>query len=283
MLFISGEKINYEYHWPCYKPDKKEIMMRKTAKILLAITAMLSIPAAAQAQTYVGISGGLTLPSDSKNKGEFTANVPATATAGAIPSGTSLEWKTEFDKGYNISGQVGYRLNGGLRAEAELFYTRNGIKRHSGLTVGGANIDGVGVSVLTRGTPAATDPTVGALINSGIGSAKTYGAFANVYYDLIPEGKFSPYVGAGIGLARNRVNYRPSNVAVGKGSETNLAYQFAAGATYKASDNFEIFGQYNYRDFGKNKLALSLLPADLGVKNKQSVFSLGVRIPFGGE
>lgn len=257
--------------------------MRNPPTIFMAFAAILIMPVAAQAQTYVGVSGSLTLPNDSKNKGEFTAAVPATATAAAIPSGTSLEWKTEFDKGYNISGHVGYRLNGGLRAEAELFYTRNGVKRHSGLTVGGANIDGVGVSVLTRGTPAATDPTVGTVLNSGIGKSRTFGGFANIYYDLIPEGKFSPYVGAGIGIARNKVDYRPSNVNVGKGSDTNLAYQFAAGATFKASDNLELFGQYNYRDFGINKLALSLLPADLSVKNKQSMFSLGVRIPFGGK
>lgn len=240
------------------------------------------MPAIAQAQTYVGISGGLTLPSDSQNKGKFTAAVPATATATAIPLDTPLEWKTEFKNGYNISAYVGHRLNGGLRLEGELFYTRNGIKRHSGVTVGGANIDGVGVSVLTRGTPGVADPTVGAVVDSGIGKVKTIGAFANMYYDLNSGGKFQPYVGGGIGIARNKVDYRPSNVAVGKGSATNLAFQLAAGATYKVSDSFELFGQYNYRDFGKNKLALSLLPADLTVKNKQSMFSLGVRIPFGG-
>jgi opacity protein-like surface antigen len=258
-------------------------MMRKSPLFLLAFTAACCMPAIAQAQTYVGVSGSLTLPNDSNNKGTFTAEVPATATAAVIPVDTPLAWKTEYDKGYNISAHVGHRLNGGLRIEGELFYTRNGIKRHSGLTVGGANIDAADVSVLTRGVPAATNPTVGTVLNSGTGSAKTFGGFANLYYDLNIEGKFQPYVGAGIGVARNRLNFRPSDVAVGKGSDTNLAYQFAAGATYKVSDSFEVFGQYNYRDFGKNKLALTLLPADLNVKNKQSMFSLGVRIPFGSQ
>jgi predicted porin len=55
-----------------------------------------------------------------------------------------------------------------------------------------------------------------------------------------------------------------------------------AGATYKISPNFEVFGQYNYRDAGSTKLELDLLPADLDAKSKQSIFSLGLRIPFGG-
>ncbi len=259
--------------------------MKKSPLLFLALAAACCMPAIAQAQTYVGVSGSLTLPNDSKNKGEFTAAVPATVAPAPvypeIPSGTSLAWTTEFDKGYNISGHVGHRLNGGLRVEAELFYTRNGIKRHEGVAVGGAVIDAVDASVLTRG--ATVGSTVGAVVDSGIGNSKTFGGFANLYYDLNSEGKFQPYVGAGLGLARNKVDYRPSNIAVGKGSDTNLAYQFAAGATYKLSDSFEVFGQYNYRDFGKNKLALTLLPADLKVKNKQSMFSLGVRIPFGSK
>ncbi len=259
--------------------------MKKSPQILLTLIAACCLPAMAQAQTYVGVSGSLTLPNDSKNKGEFTSAVPATVAPNpvypAIPAGTSLAWTTEFDKGYNISGHVGHRLNGGLRIEGELFYTRNGIKRHSGVAAGGAIIDTVDASVLTRG--ATVGSTVGAVVDSGIGNSKTFGGFANLYYDFNSEGKFQPYAGAGIGLARNKVDYRPSNIPVGKGSDTNLAYQFAAGATYKISDSFEVFGQYNYRDFGKNKVALTLLPADLSVKNKQSAFSLGVRIPFGAK
>jgi opacity protein-like surface antigen len=262
---------------------KKDIVMKNTPLHFAALALLFAIPSAAFAQTYIGVSGGVTLPSDSKNTGTFTAAVPATATAGAIPADTSLAWDTDFKNGYNVSGQFGYRLDGGLRIEAEGFYQRHGINGHSNLAVGGAVIDGADVSVLTRGAPAATNPTVGTVLNSGIGSVKSYGAFANMYYDLNAGGSFQPYVGGGIGIARNTVDFQPSNVNVGKGSDTNLAYQLVAGASYKISPSFELFGQYNYRDLGKNKFALTLLPADLEVKTKQSVFSLGVRIPFGGK
>jgi opacity protein-like surface antigen len=225
----------------------------------------------------------MTLPNDSSNAGTFTANVPATATATAIAADTSLAWDTDFKSGYNVSGQFGYRMDGGLRVEGELFYQRHGINNHSNLAVGGAVIDGADVSVLTRGAPAAGNPTVGTVLNSGIGSVKSYGAFANMFYDLNHGGNFSPYVGGGIGVARNKVDFQPSNVNVGSGSDTNLAFQVAAGATLKLSPSFELFGQYNYRDLGKNKFGLTLLPADLEVQTKQSMISLGVRVPLGGK
>ncbi len=257
--------------------------MRKLPIYLFATAITVLSANTAMAQTYVGISGGLTLPGDSKNKGEFTGAVAATTTApiyGAIPNETPLAWKTEFDNGYNISGQIGQRLDNGLRVEAEFNYSSSGVKGHSGVSVGGANIDAVDASVLTRG--ATLGATVGAVVDSGIGSQKNYGAFVNGYFDIETGTGFEPYVGAGIGLQRVKFDYRPTNIDVGQGSDTNLAWQLMAGATYKINDSFELYGQYNYRDNGKTKMGLDLLPADLNAKSRQSVLSLGVRIPFGG-
>ncbi len=256
--------------------------MNKLSLLFATAFTALSFSGSAGAQTYIGVSGGLTLPDDSKNKGEFTGIVPATVAAPiypAIPTGTPLEWKTEFDKGYNISGHIGHRFEGGLRGEIELNYSRAGIKRHSGVTVGGASIDAVDASVLTRGT--AVGSTVGTVVANGTGKQSNYGAFANGFYDFNSGGAFQPYVGGGIGIQRTKFDYRPSNIDVGQGSKTNLAWQLMAGATYKISPRFELFGQYNYRDNGSTKMALDLLPADLTAKSKQSILSLGVRIPLG--
>jgi opacity protein-like surface antigen len=255
----------------------------KKLPLLLTAAAVLALPTAAAAQTYVGVSAGVTLPQDSKNKGEFTGTVPATVAFPAIATGTELAWTTEFDKGFNISGQIGHRFTGGFRVEGEFNYSRSGIKTHRDLTVGGANIDTVDSAVLTRGAAAATNPTVGAVIGSGIGSQKNIGAFANAYYDFNSGGSFQPYVGGGVGAQRAKFDYSPSNVDVGQGSKTNFAWQLMAGATYKIGPSVEVFGQYNYRDAGKVRLNLDLLPADLNVQSKQSIFSLGLRIPLGGE
>jgi opacity protein-like surface antigen len=248
-----------------------------------ASAAALSLPMAANAQTYVGVSVGGTLPDDSKNKGEFTADVPATAAAPvypAIPTGTELGWRTEFDTGYNISGQVGHRFAGGFRVEGEFNYSRAGVKRHSGVAVGGTDIDAVDASVLTRG--ATVGATVGTVVDSGIGKQQSYGVFLNGFYDFNSGGSFQPYVGGGIGGQKVKFNYRPSDIDVGQGSDTNFAWQLMAGATYKIGPGMEIFGQYNYRDAGSTKMRLDLLPADLNAKSKQSIFSLGLRIPIGG-
>jgi opacity protein-like surface antigen len=256
--------------------------MKKFSLLLMASAAFV-LPSAAFAQTYVGVSVGATLPEDSKNNGAFTATVPATASFPAIPSGTELGWTTEFDTGYNISGQIGHRFDGGFRIEGEFNYNRAGIDTHRNLTVGGTNIDGVDSAVLTRGTASATNPTVGTVIDSGIGKQESYGVFANAYFDFNSGGSFQPYVGGGIGGQKVKFDYRPSDVDVGQGSDTNFAWQLMAGATYKIGPSMEIFGQYNYRDAGETRMNLDLLPADLNAKSRQSIFSLGLRIPLGGE
>jgi opacity protein-like surface antigen len=242
--------------------------------------ALLCIPALAAAQTYGGVSAGVTLPQDSPNRGQTTTAIPASPTFPAIAVGTPVEWTTEFDNGYNVSLYLGHRFEGGFRVEGEFNYSRSGIDTHRGVTVGGTNIDAVDASVLTRG--AAVGSTVGTVVDSGIGSQRSYGAFANAYYDFNSGGSFQPYVGAGIGLQRVRFDYRPSNIDVGQGSDTNLAWQLMAGATYRVSPSFELFGQYNYRDAGRTTLSLDLIPADLSARSRQSVVSVGVRVPFGG-
>jgi opacity protein-like surface antigen len=257
--------------------------MKRSPLLILTAAAAMAFATSAQAQTYIGVSVGATLPDDSKNKGEFTSTVPATVAAPvypAIPTDTELGWRTEFDTGYNISGQIGHRFEGGFRVEGEFNYNRAGVKRHSGVTVGGANIDAVDASVLTRG--ATVGATVGTVVDSGIGSQESYGVFANAYYDFNSGGSFQPYIGAGIGGQKVKFDYRPSNIDVGQGSDTNFAWQLMAGATYKIGPGMEIFGQYNYRNAGTTKMELDLVPADLNAKSKQSIFSLGLRIPFGG-
>src|SRR5690606_35474083 len=135
---------------------------RSRSKLLRTclVLAAVSVPATAHAgEVYTGVSGGIALNEDSRNSDEFDATVPATPDWGAIPAGTSLEWDTEFDNGFAISGVVGYAFDNGLRSEVELSYTRSGVKTHSGLAAGGAVIDGVDVAVLTRGAPSPANPT----------------------------------------------------------------------------------------------------------------------------
>lgn len=257
---------------------------KKLCLLAGATAAVATLPSAAMADegVYVGISGGVTLPGDSKNRGEFTGTVPATPDFGAIPTGTPLEWNTDFDTGFALSGQVGYKFANGFRLEAEGAFSRYDVASHAGLTVGGANIDGVDVAVLTRGPANAANPTVGAVIADGQGRVSNFGLFGNVYYDIETGTAFKPYIGAGAGVNWVNVDYRPSGVEVGSGNKAGIAYQLMAGATFDLSPNAEVFGQYTYRANGNRAdIDLDLLPATLGVQNHQSLITAGVRFKFG--
>lgn len=256
----------------------------KRSAIPAAAIAIATIPSAALAEgPYVSISGGVALPEDSTNSGEFDTAVPATEDFGAIAAGTELGWNTEFDTGFAIAGQVGYAFENGFRIEAEAAYSEYDVSTHSGLTVGGANIDAVDVAVLTRGPADAANPTVGAVIADGQGQVSNIGIFGNIFYDIDTGSGVKPYIGAGIGYQWVDVDYRPSGVLVGDDSEGAFAYQLMAGASFELSDSVQLFGQYTWRDTTEDAdIPLSLLPATLGVESAQSVVSAGIRFNFGG-
>lgn len=245
---------------------------------------LASIPTAALADgPYVGVSGGVALPGDSSNSGEFDADVAATPDFGSIPAGTELAWDTDFDTGYAISGHAGYAFNNGFRLEVEAAYSDYNVNSHGNVLVGGANIDGVDVAVLTRGTPDPLNPTVGEVVADGQGKVSNFGLFGNVYYDINTGSAFKPYVGGGLGYQWVDVDYQPSGVPVGEADDGVFVYQLMAGASFELSDNFEVFGQYTFRDTTEEAdIPLTLLPATLGVESQQSLFSVGVRVGFGG-
>ncbi len=255
-------------------------------KLFLATAAAIAFatPSAAYAgEVYAGISGGLSLPSDSNNSGEFDATVPATADWPAIPADTDLDWDTDFDNGFALSGQLGYAFDAGFRVELEVAYSEYDVDSHEDLAVGGAIIDGVDVAVLTRAAPDPANPTVGEVISDGQGDVSNFGLFANVYYDVETGSSFKPYVGAGLGYQWVDVDFSPSGVGVADDDDGSFAFQLMAGAGFEISDNAELFGQYTYRSNTEDAdVDLDLLPATLGVESDQSIFSFGVRFRFGG-
>lgn len=248
----------------------------------VALAAFAAAPAAAEGP-YIGISGGVALPSDSDNAGEFNAAVPETDDFGSIPNGTALEWNTDFDTGYALSAQAGYAFENGFRLEAEVSYTDYDVTSHQGVLVGGANIDGVDSAVLTRGPASAANPTVGEVVADGQGSVSNVGLFGNVFYDIPTGSGFKPYVGAGLGFQIVDVDYRPSGVEVGNDDDTVFSYQLMAGASFEISEGAELFGQYTYREATEEAdVPLTLVPANLGVESGQSLVTAGVRFRFGG-
>ncbi len=254
----------------------------KTIVVAVALTAVGSATPALAGSAYVGASSSAVFAETSKDRGAFTATVPATAAFPAIPSGTPLTLETKYETGYAISGVAGYRTDSGFRVEAEFGYSRSGVDRHRNLTAGGTVIDGLDVAVLTRGAPSASNPRVGAVIADGArGRTTNLSAFANAYYDIPTGGAVQPYLGGGLGVSRVNVRYAPSNVPVAAGKQTKFAYQAIAGVTVKANSSFELFAQYAYRGTGRVNIPLQIVPARWGVENRGSLISAGFRVPLG--
>ncbi|ANU07542.1 P44/Msp2 family outer membrane protein [Paraurantiacibacter namhicola] len=256
-------------------------------KLLIGASALaLAVPGVAQADgPYVGVSGGWVMPDDSDNTGEIDTAVPASVggTFPAIPAGTAVGFNTEFDDGWEASVAVGYKFDNGFRIEVQPFYNQYDVDTHSGLTVGGTNIDALDVAVLTRGAASAANPTVGQVLADGRGDVSNYGAFLNIAYD-IPAGSIKPFVGGGVGYQFTDVNYQPSGVTVIDGDEDGFAWQAFAGLAFAVSDNVDLYGQYTYRaGFDENRFNNQLLPGYLDVENKQQIVSVGLRFGFGGE
>lgn len=259
--------------------------MRSSLKLFAVLAAGTSLAFSGTAyagEPYVGASAGLNIPSDSKNRGEFNADVPATADFDAIASGTDLDWTTELNNGLDLNLLAGYRLDNGIRLELQGFYNKANVDLHRDLAVGGAVIDTLDSAVLTRGVADPANPTVGAILGTDDGQIENYGLFANALYDFQISETFVPYVGAGLGFTRQDVEYAPSGVDVVDDQKTRFAYQAMAGVTYKLSPSFEVFGQYTYRNTDRGDYDVNLLPATLGVKSEQSLFNVGFRIPLGG-
>jgi outer membrane autotransporter protein len=85
--------------------------------------------------------------------------------------------------------------------------------------------------------------------------------FVNLYFDIDTGTQFTPYVGGGLGVAiidtdgKYKVtadsNTLYDNSA--SNSETNFAFNLAAGVGYDVSDNFTLDLGYRYADFGEGE------------------------------
>jgi opacity protein-like surface antigen len=260
-------------------------------KILLAAALATASVSAASAQSDSGWYGSASLSwldqDASRNSGVTTAafqtgnGAPVIPAGTTIASGTAYGWNTEFDGGYGVSGEIGYRYGNGVRVGAELAYTQADIDRHSGVNVAGTVIDAVDAAVLT-GSATQLGATVGAVVADGQGEITNTAIFLNAYYDFNRDAPLQPYVGAGIGLTKAEVVYRPSNVDIINDDDTVFAYQVKAGATWKLSGPFELFGEAVYRASEDIGTTNNLFPGSLDIENKQTLVSLGGRYRFGG-
>lgn len=207
-------------------------MRRLAFAVIAAAAALATLPATAeQPQTgwYGTLGGAWLVPRDYDGSGSFD------------------EVKTY--NGYGVFAGAGYRLGGGLRAEAELGY---------------GNVENDRVT------------------RSGIGSVTTsgdidlYSATGALYYDLPLDLVVKPYIGAGAGLMHQR-NSRPA-VTIGgatlpAGDDTTDLTAFGElGLGYRLTSNIELVPSYRYQWINDGEHGLD----DTGMH----VLRLGLRYAF---
>jgi opacity protein-like surface antigen len=157
--------------------------------------------------------------------------------------------KATFDAGWLASLSGGYAFENGLRAELEAAYRRNNIEKF------------------------------GRLDGSGNLSAATL--MANAYYDFdIGNWPVTPYLGAGIGVARIRASNIQRNLVACcpqvDGSDTVFAFQFIAGAQWRITPNFS--ASLDYRFLGTTRFALDSRQADISNKARGHYYDHGIML-----
>jgi OmpA-OmpF porin, OOP family len=182
-------------------------------RILLAAVAFATLPYAACAQNlnniYVGGRGGANWL---LNGG---ANFSGTESVLGIGSGQIIGTDNVFfAPGFALGGFAGYDFVG-PRVEIEALYRNN------------------------LGTASTTFPIAGigtqTILNSRVKVQQT-SVMANVYYDFLADQAFTPYVGAGAGIAFIGSHIGPLTDS----SDTEFAYQAIIGIGYKVTPNMRL-------------------------------------------
>jgi opacity protein-like surface antigen len=172
---------------------------------------------------------------------QFANNIshPTFATA---PQFVFLD-KGGFDSAPFFGGGVGYQWNSWLRVDLTAEY-RGKAKFHA--------LD----RFFNTGTTAFNT-------NDYTASKSEFVGLVNAYLDLGTWWCITPFIGAGVGVAYNKIeHFRDTNVIAGgggwadAGEKTNLAWALHAGASYKVTSNFAVDLSYRYLNLGKAETGL---------------------------
>jgi OmpA-OmpF porin, OOP family len=185
----------------------KSLLAATTACALIAVA-----PSAKAGDLYVSVFGGLNMLADD---------------SGRISSGPGV-WNSDADTGFVLGSAVGTSLERwaeGLRVELEVSYRRNDL--------------GGEWSQVRSGPPA----DLGDLA----GNASTFAILSNVWYEFDIGAKVKPFVGGGIGWARQKsdivfVDY----TSTFEDEASGFAWQLGVGGRYEVANGVDVGISYRF-------------------------------------
>ena len=134
-----------------------------------------------------------------------------------ISDPTGATATAEFDTGWGL-GLVGGYAYDMFRLEGELFYKTNGFDKIT--DVGSVSADG---------------------------DATALGLMLNAYYDIKTSTPFTPFIGAGLGVAKVSVkDLKVAGITVADDDDVVFAYQLIAGVGYSVSNAVTVDLAYKY-------------------------------------
>lgn len=219
----------------------------KTFRLLAAAAALAALTAPAAAQDFEGlygfVYGGI----------NFDTSIDADGTA----SGTTSSLDLEFDNGFTFGLGVGSQITPNYRVEVELLFADQ-------------DTDALSFS----GSGPAADVT---------GDLTTTAVFANGFYDFANDTRFTPYLGAGIGVARVEQDVF-FGTAGGRLNDQDTVFgaQLIAGVSYEVTERVSLTGDVRYRrlfDVDSDTIEGTNMGAFSGDLETVAV-NIGVRISF---
>lgn len=222
-------------------------------RVLLASSALALFAGAQEAQAgdlYLSVFGGANFLKDS---------------SGFVSSGapfTTLAINADSDTGFVLGGAIGARLENwakGLSAELEVSYRRHDI---GGTGSFGSYFTGTGSGVLDM-------------------NQSTFAIMANAQYEFNVGSKARPYIMAGVGWARSKVDgaiVGTETQATFTDEHNGFAWQLGAGFNYEVQPGVDLGVGYRYLEGPDNDIFFNGKIATLSQKIENKNHSVMVNL-----
>jgi opacity protein-like surface antigen len=176
----------------------------------------------------------------------------ALAAVGVLLPGTvNAQWYIRGDTGWSMSRDAGGNVNDDVGSSV-ILGAGLGYRVNKWIRVDVTGAYRPGYEIDTNTSAAGTTGTFK-------GDVTSLAAMANIYVDLVTWGRFTPYVGGGIGGSQNSMDDIALNVGgvtgtlEGGDSRTSFAWNAAAGVGIEVMRNMLIDFGYRYVDLGEAK------------------------------